>query len=189
MESEKIIKIVALIPARMGSKRLKNKNIRLINGKPMISYAISACQRSSLIDKVFVSTESDIIAGVAREYGATVVDRPKELAEDNVRTQDVLEHFANLVKDFDILVVVQANSPNVRTENIDRGIQMLIDNNLWEVRSVDSDGLDNGAIWILKRDTIFWHGLSSHFGVVVDDAVDVHTLADLKKAEEMLKNA
>jgi len=182
------MKIVALIPARIGSKRLKRKNIRLINGKPMISYAINACKRSRLIDKVYVSTESDIIANIAKEYGATVIDRPKELAEDNVRTQDVFEHFASMVKDFDILVAIKANSPNVRAENIDKGIQKLISNNLWEVRSITSDGLDNGAMWILKRDTIFWHGLSVYFGVIIDDAVEVHTLADLKKARRILKN-
>lgn len=182
------MKIVALIPARLDSKRLKRKNIRLINGKPIISYAINTCRSSRLIDKVYVSTESDIVANIAKEYGATVINRPKELAEDNVRTQDVFEHFASVVKDFDILVGVQANSPNVRTENIDSGIRKLLENNLWEVRSVSSDGLENGAIWILKRDTIFWHGLSVYFGVIVVDAVDVHTTADLRKAEEILRN-
>lgn len=182
------MKIVSLIPARINSKRLKRKNIRLMNGKPMISYAINACKNSKLIDDVYVSTESDVIANIAKEYGATVIKRPKELAEENVCTQDVFEHCASVVKDFGILVVVQANSPNVKTENIDKGIQKLIDNNLWEVRSISSDGLENGAIWILKRDTIFWRGLSAHFGVVIDDAVDVHTLADFKKAEMFLRN-
>ena len=180
--------IVALIPARINSKRLKRKNIRLINDKPMISYAINACKGSRLIDKVYVSTESDIIANIAKEYGAMVINRPKELAGDNVRTQDVFEHFASVVKDFDILVAIQANSPNVKVENIDQCIKKLISNNLWEVRSISSDGLENGAIWILKRDAIFWHGLSVYFGVIVVDAVDVHTLADLKKAERNLKN-
>ena len=67
------MKIVALIPARISSKRLKGKNIRLIDGKPMISYAITACKRSRLIDKVYVSTESAIIANIAKEYGATAI--------------------------------------------------------------------------------------------------------------------
>jgi len=182
------MKIVALIPARISSKRLKRKNIRLINGKPMISYAITACKRSGLIDKVYVSTESNIIANIAKEYGATAIKRPEELAEDNVRTQDVFEHFAGVVQDFDILVGVQANSPNVTTENIDNSIRKLLDNNLWEVRSVSPDGLENGAVWVLKRDAIFWHGLSVHFGVITVDAVDVHTTADLGKAEEILGN-
>lgn len=182
------MRIVALIPARISSKRLKRKNLRLINGKPMISYAITACKRSRLIDKVYVSTESNIIANIAKEYGATVINRPKELAEDNVRIQDVFEHFAGVVQDFDILVGVQANSPNVRTENIDNGIRKLLENNLWEVRSVSPDGLENGAIWILKRDTIFWHGLSAYFGVIIVNAVDVHTIADIRKAEEVLRN-
>ena len=181
-------KIVAVIPARIGSKRIKRKNIQLVNGKPMIFYAIQACRNSHLIDEIYVSTESDVIAGIAREYGAQVVQRPEELAGDNVRTQDVFEHFAGVVRDFDILVGVQANSPNVSARDIDSGIRKLLDNDLWEVRSVSPDGLENGAVWILKRATVFWHGLSVYFGVITVDAVDVHTVADLRKAEEIMRD-
>lgn len=180
-------KIVALIPARGGSKRLERKNVRLIGGRPMISYAIEACKVSNMIDEVYVSTEDPEIRGVAIEYGAKVVDRPAELAEDKVRTQDVFKHFAE-VREFDILVSVQANSPNVKTMNIDEAIDMLIKNDLWEVRSVDSKGLENGAFWVLKRKTIYWDGLSVYFGVVTDDAIDIHTAEDLKRAEEMMEN-
>jgi CMP-N-acetylneuraminic acid synthetase len=153
-----------------------------------MSYAIEACKRTKLIDDVYVSTESDIIAKIADEYGAKVVKRPERLAEDDVSTQDVFKHFAKKVKDFDILVGVQANSPNAKTENIDKAIKKLIKYNLWEVRSVSSDGLENGAFWVLKRDAIFWSGLSVYFGVVVENAIDVHTMFDLKKAEELIEN-
>jgi CMP-N-acetylneuraminic acid synthetase len=180
--------IVALIPARIGSKRLKKKNIRLINGKPMISYAINACKRSRLVDRVYVSTESRVIAKIAEEYGAAVIERPRGLAEDDVRTQDVFEHFATVIHDFDILVGIQANSPTIKTDNIDNGIRKLLDNNLWEVRSVNSNGIENGALWILRRDTIFWHGLSVYFGVITVDAIDVHDMADLRKVREILRN-
>lgn len=182
------MKIVALIPARGGSKRLKNKNVRLLHGKPMVTYAINACLKSTFVEEVYVSTESSKIADIVREHGAKVIDRPPELAEDNVSTQEVFEHFAGVVKDFDILVGVQANSPNVTADNIDDGIRKLLDNNLWEVRSVDSSGLEHGAVWVLKRDTIFWHGLSVYFGVITVNAVDVHTIDELKKAEEIIKN-
>lgn len=179
-------KIVALIPARIGSKRLPEKNIRLINNRPMVSYAINACKKSGLIEKVYVSTESEKIGAIAQSYGAAVIDRPEELAEDNVSTQRVIQHFASVVSDFDIVVSMQANSPGVKPENIDKAIKLLIDNNLWEVRSVDSRGLEHGAIWVLKRDTIFWNGLSVYFGVITDDTPDIHTDDDLKNAEKYL---
>ena len=172
------MKIIALVPARINSKRLKRKNIRFINGKPMISYAINACKRTKLIAEVYVSTESDIIASVAKEYGAKVINRPKELAEDNVRTQDVLQHFASVVKDFDILVAVQANSPQVDYRNIEKAIDILIeDSEITEVRSINKNLKDNGAIWVLRRDTIFWDGLSHHQAFVIDNAINIHSKA------------
>ncbi len=181
-------RVFAMIPARGGSKRLKNKNIHLIAGKPSISYAINACKKSKYIDEVYVSTEDEKIAKIAKEYKAKVLERPKELAEDHVPTQDILKHFANTIPEFDFLILVQANSPQVKTENIDKGIELIENHNLWEVRSVDSKGLENAAFWITKKKTIFWNGLSVHLGVVKDNAIDIHTIEDLKQAEERLKN-
>ncbi len=181
------MKAVGLIPARLSSKRLPDKNILLLDGKPMISYAVDACKKSKHVEEVYVSTESDEIAEVARGYGAKIVKRPGELAEDHVPTQDVFKHFANTIGDFDVLVSVQANSPQVTPEKIDEAIEKLVDYDLWEVRSVTSDGIENGAIWVLKKDTIFWRGLSVYFGVVTDDSIDIHTMDDLKRAEELIK--
>jgi CMP-N,N'-diacetyllegionaminic acid synthase len=179
--------IVAMIPARGGSKRLKNKNILPLLGKPMISYAINACKQSKLIDAIYVSTESDKIAEIALKNGVKILKRPDELAQDNVSTQAVMQHFADCIKDFTVLCLVQANSPQVQTENIDKAIKLLIDNNLWEVRSINSTGLENGAFWIIKRETIYWKGLSVYFGVVKDDAMDIHTTEDFKNAEKLMR--
>lgn len=176
-----------MIPARFGSKRLQRKNIYPFLGKPMIYYAITACKNSKLIDRVFVSTESEEIAHIAKDFGAEVLMRSKSLAEDKVPTQDVMKHFAQNFKEMDILVLIQANSPNVRSENIDKAINKIIKHNLREVRSVNEEGLENGAIWAATREAIFWDGLSVYFGVVVDNAVDIHTLEDLKRAEEFEK--
>lgn len=173
-----------MIPARLGSKRLTRKNIHPFLEKPMIYYAIEACKSSKLIDRVFVSTESEEIAQIAKEFGADILIRPENLAEDDVPTQDVMKHFARNFKEMDILVLVQANSPNVRAENIDKAINKLIKHNLREVRSVDKHGLENGAIWVANREAIFWDGLTVYFGVVVDEAVDIHTFEDLKRAED-----
>ena len=179
--------IYAMIPARLDSKRLPRKNIHPFLGKPMIYYAIEACKSSKLIDRVFVSTESEEVAQIASEFGAEILLRPKNLAEDDVPTQAVMKHFANTFKEMDLLVLVQANSPSVRAENIDKAINKIIKHNLREVRSVDKNGLENGAIWIATREAIFWDGLTVYFGVVVDEAVDIHTFEDLKIAEDFEK--
>jgi len=176
--------IYAMIPARYGSKRLKNKNIHDFLGKPMIFYAINACLKSNLISRVFVSTESKIISEIASNYGAEILFRPEELAQDNVPTQEVMKHFLKNFPELDILVVVQANSPNVKSKKINEAVQKLIDNNLREVRTVDSNGLENGAIWVASRNAIEWNGLSVYFGVINDDSIDIHTIEDLKQAEK-----
>ncbi|MBU0757341.1 MAG: acylneuraminate cytidylyltransferase family protein [Nanoarchaeota archaeon] len=181
-------RIVCMIPARGGSKRLKNKNIMEITGRPMISYAIDKAKSSKFIDEVYVSTEDKKIAEIAEKFDAKIVVRPIELAKDNISTQDVMKHFAENIVEFDVLVLIQANSPQVKKENIDKAIGMLVDRKLWEVRSVDSDGLENGAFWIVKRETIKWDGLSVYFGVVEDDAIDIHYQKDLDLVREMMKN-
>lgn len=178
------MKIYAMIPARIGSKRLKKKNIYPFLGKPMISYAINACLKSELIERVIVSTDSEEIGQIAKNFGAEVHQRPASLAKDNIPTQDVMKHFIANYPETDVLVLVQANSPNVRTETIDRAIRKLIDYNLREVRSVNSYGLENGAIWVASKEAIAWDGLSVYFGVILDNSVDIHTIDDVKKAED-----
>lgn len=82
-------KILALIPARSGSKRVKNKNIRLLNNKPLIAYTIEAAKKSKYIDRIVVTTDSRTIATIAKEYGAEVPFlRPKEIStEDSTEYQ------------------------------------------------------------------------------------------------------
>ncbi|AVV85942.1 CMP-N-acetylneuraminic acid synthetase [Shewanella putrefaciens] len=87
---------VAIIPARGGSKRIAHKNIRNFNGKPMISYPITAAIRSGCFDKVIVSTDSMEIATIAKSFGAEIpFMRPTELADDFVGTTPVVRHALN----------------------------------------------------------------------------------------------
>ncbi|MGL5291543.1 MAG: pseudaminic acid cytidylyltransferase [Vibrionaceae bacterium] len=84
---------VAIIPARGGSKRIKNKNIKPFNGKPIIAYSIEAAQLCGCFDKIFVSTDDLAIAQIAKQYGAQVpFVRPAALADDFATTADVMQH-------------------------------------------------------------------------------------------------
>lgn len=85
------MKTVCIIPARGGSKGITNKNITLINNKPLISYTITHALESC-VDDVYVTTDSDKIANVATEFGAKVIFRPSELAEDTTTTEQTLTH-------------------------------------------------------------------------------------------------
>ncbi len=85
--------VLAIIPARSGSKSIKDKNIRLINGKPMLAYSIEHALQAKCIDRVIVSTDSEEYAKIARKYGAEIpFIRPKELATDTSLDIDVFEH-------------------------------------------------------------------------------------------------
>lgn len=111
-------KIVAVIPARGGSKGILRKNIINLCGKPLVAYAIESAKASEYIDEVYVSTEDCEIAGVAEKFGARVIKRPLELATDEATSADVLLHAANVV-DFDVLVFLQCTAPLTTSQDID----------------------------------------------------------------------
>ncbi len=121
-------KILALIPARGGSKGIPHKNIIDLCGKPLIAYSIEAGLKSKYIDYVMVSTDDEEIAAVSREYGAEVpFMRPAELASDTSRTVDAVIHSINTLKEtgkvFDTLVLLQPTQPLRTSDDIDGAIE------------------------------------------------------------------
>ena len=87
---------IAIIPARKGSKRIKNKNIKLFNGKPIISFSIQAAIKSKIFDKIICSTDCDKIAKIAIKYGAIVpFKRSKKYSDDYTSTQSVIKYNIN----------------------------------------------------------------------------------------------
>lgn len=133
-------KILALIPARGGSKGIKNKNIIDINGKPLVAYSIEAGLKSKYIDMVLVSTDSEEIARISKEYGAEVPFlRPKEFAQDTSPTSDVINHALSVVNadgQFDSLVLLQPTSPLRTSQDIDEAIELYFETNCEGVVSV-----------------------------------------------------
>ncbi len=124
--------ILAIIPARKGSKRLENKNILNLAGKPLIAYSIEAAQKSKFINKILVSTNCEKTANLSKGLGAEVpFIRPEELAANNTPTIEVLLHAINFYKDknvqFDLIVLLQATSPLRNSDDIDDAIRMIND--------------------------------------------------------------
>jgi len=129
------MKIVAEIPARYGSKRVKNKNLRLLNGKPLITYAIEAALSAQKIEKVFVNSESEIIGDIAKNYGAKYYKRDPKLAEDNV-TSDQFNYDFLMNCNCDVLVMVNPVSPLISGKDIDSAIDYYFKKNLDTLISV-----------------------------------------------------
>ena len=185
---------IAIIPARGGSKRLKRKNIYPVFNKPMIAWSIEACQRSQFIDEVLVSTEDDEIASVADSFDAQVIKRPNDLAEDQMPKMEVIRHVDQWLQSTrnhtaDIIVSVQANSPELKTHDIDKGIQLLNDNQLFEVISVGSDMIQNASFRVIRQTSLYNTFLSAHIGVVLNECTDVHTIDDVKAIERRYTDA
>ena len=117
------MKIVSLTLARGGSKGLPRKNLAHLQGRPLIHYVIEA-SKTSKVDQTWVSTEDKEIASVSLSLGASVIDRPDDLATDTSKSEESLLHFAENV-DFDIIVFIQTTSPLVTSEDINKGIDLL----------------------------------------------------------------
>jgi CMP-N-acetylneuraminic acid synthetase len=183
--------ITAVIPARAGSKRLKDKNIHPLWGKPMLHWAVAACTSSRFKIDPWVTTDSLEIAEAARASGANVVMRDQETANDHAFKQAAIRDAARKIDQIkgksDIYISLQANSPEIQSSHLDEGIELLLDKNKSEIICVDSDLMQNGAFRIFRGDYVYQQDLSTNCGCIVRDLVDVHTLEDVRFLEEMRK--
>jgi len=120
--------ILAIIPARGGSKGVPRKNIRLLASRPLIAWTISEAKNSKYIDRLILSTEDEEIAKVAREYGCEVpFKRPVELAQDDTPGIEPVIHAINTLEEkYDFVVLLQPTSPLRTAEDIDGCIQHCI---------------------------------------------------------------
>lgn len=182
------MRIIAIIPARGGSKRLEKKNIYPLRGKPLLQYSVEACKSSRFINEIYVSSDDQEILNVAESCGAIALLRPAPLADDKTPKIIAIRQAANdskvgkLERD-DVVVVAQANSPQLKAIDLDRAIQLLLEHNLWEVMSTDANGVQNAAFRVVRYHALYNEFLSAHCGFVVAENVDVHTIDDLRNLE------
>lgn len=135
------MKILAIIPARGGSKGVPRKNIRLLNGKPLIAYAIERALHSRYITAVVVSTDSREIADVAQGYGVGVIERDPALAGDQVTLDPVIYQAAEIAEQrfgdkFDAVITMQPTSPLLTQETLDQAIASFLAGDLDTLISV-----------------------------------------------------
>ncbi len=123
------MKIAAIIPARKGSKGIPNKNIRLLNGKPMIAYAINNALKSKLITDIIVSSDSKEIKSISDCLGVVYKEREEKLCTDDV-TLDKVIYDAIKNEYYDIVITLQPTSPTLRVDTLDNAIQYFIDKEL-----------------------------------------------------------
>ncbi len=124
------LKKTAIIPARSGSKGLKDKNITDLCSKPLIAYSIEAALKSGEFEKVIVSTDSEKYSDISKKYGADVLIRPNELAQDSTPTFDVAKDFIEKTKEInaDYFVLLQPTSPLRNANHIKEAIELFEQN-------------------------------------------------------------
>ena len=149
--------VLAIIPARKGSKGIKNKNIKLLNGHPLIAYSISAALKSRKINRVICSTDSFKIAQIARKYGAeTPFLRPYKFAKDYSTDLQVFLHCLNWLKKNenyspDLIVHLRPTSPIRYLKDINKGLNIIINNkNIESLRSVSETITTPYKMWRIK---------------------------------------
>lgn len=120
------MKIVAMIPARLGSTRVKNKNLRLINKKPLIQYIINSALKSEYLNDIYINSEAPIFKGIADHNNIHFYQRDKELASDTATNDDFALDFMENVN-CDILIQLLPTSPFLRSEEIDEFINKMIE--------------------------------------------------------------
>lgn len=120
---------VAIIPARQGSKGLKNKNIKKVLGHPLIAYSIKAAKKSNLIKDVYVTTDGKNIAKISKKYGAKIIHRPSNLANSFVISDKAILHAIKIIEkkiNFRYVVFLQPTSPLRSKNDIDDAIKLFL---------------------------------------------------------------
>lgn len=118
-------KIVAVIPARSGSKGIKNKNIVDLKGFPLLYYSIATAKKSKYIQEIYVSTDSPEIGKIGEKYGAKFIMRPHAFATDDSLDIDWIQHFISVVE-CDLLVHLRPTTPIRDPEIVDKAIAMML---------------------------------------------------------------
>ncbi len=210
--------LLAIIPARSGSKRVPQKNIQTVAGKPLVAWTIEEAKKSKYIDRLILSSDDEEIIKIAKDWGCEVpFMRPKELAQDSTLTIEPVLHAMKRLPKHDYVVLLQPTSPLRQVTDIDGCIERCVqekadscvsvtevDRNPYGVFSLDLLNrlqplaiklyILNGAVyvakweWLLINKTLVTHKQTLAYLMPRERSIDVDTKLDLRIAE-FLKNS
>lgn len=134
-------KIVAMIPARLGSKRVKNKNLRLLNGKPLVCHVLEKARQAGVFEGIYLNSEADIFADLCKDYGVEFYKRSKELAADDATNDmfvlDFIEHIP-----CDIIVQINPTSPLISVEEIREFVKIMVEQDYDTLHGVKEEHIE-----------------------------------------------
>lgn len=186
-------RICLLTLAKKNSNRLKNKNMKIFHGKPMLYWTIK--KNLKISKDTYVNSDCSKIIQYAKKLGAkTILRNPKLLGDEIPSRLLMLDSFKNFPKKTYAVIHVQANSPNLDIENIKKVYQMLKYTNINDIFTITSKKITNGSIWGITKQKLKKYNLDKklhdHKSLkndcwLVDDSIDIHYQKDFDKA---LKN-
>ena len=180
------MKILAIIPAKLDSKRLPKKNIQKIKGKTLVEYSIDYAKESNYKPRIIVTSESEVLKKISNRNGVEFSLRDKSLCGD----VEVVEVYIDLLKKinekFDLIVCLQPDHPD-REHTFDYCVNYLIDNNYDDLITIEPSFKRSGSVRIFKYDHLINSKVSLRIGCIRDDATDIHYLKDLEKARKKYK--
>ena len=152
--------ILAIIPARAGSKRLPKKNILSLQNKPLIAWSIEAAKECTYIDTIVVTSDDNSVLTLAHDYGVEPLPRPEELASDTASTFSVVQHTIENIKAHDYILLLQPTSPLRRSKHIKESIDLLVQKKADAIVSVTQT--QHSPLWAntLPKDNSMTHFIS-----------------------------
>ena len=188
---------LAIIPAKTDSKRLKKKNLRVIDGKTLVEHAIDYAKNSKLIKHIIVTTESDEVREIVKKYDDVLVhDRDsdymgeREVADVYVNVLEKLSwshEDSHIINDISHVVGVQPDHPDRQT-TADELLEYAVVNKYDDLVTVNSSGTRNGAVRVTKKEFVESGMMSRRIGSYLDDCTNIHSEEDLKQAEKNIQN-
>lgn len=150
--------VLALIPARGGSKGIPGKNTKDFAGKPLIAHSIESSLKCPLITRTVVSTDDDQIATVAEAHGAEVITRPKELATDSSLVIDAIRYTVRRIEaegdTLDIVILLEPTSPLRRMQDIEKCIQILVEDKADSAATFTESNISPNRLWRVSDDVV-----------------------------------
>lgn len=180
MGSTQIMKVLVLIPAKMDSKRLTGKNLKMWKGKTLVEHSIEYARQSKYNPTIYISSESPEVEQVAQSTQVNFSKRPNSLLGD----AEVVDVYIDFIKTYegeaDIVVALQPDNPN-RTNTLDECIDYFVENNYDDLITIKvGDNLKrSGSVRIFKYEYLKVEAVSKRIGCMRDDATDIHTQEDL----------
>jgi CMP-N-acetylneuraminic acid synthetase len=180
------MKILVIIPAKLDSTRLKNKNIQKINDKTLVEHSIDYAKNSKHKPEIILSSESNLVEEIAKNNNVKFAKRSKNLCGDTEVVDVYIDLIKSIKKKYEIVVALQPDHPD-REHSLDYCVNYLIDNNYDDLITIEPNFKRSGSVRVFKYQFLKNENVSKRIGCIKDSATDIHYIADLNRAKQRMK--